>query len=173
MFVCSQGQDDAVLLRRGHAGEHHVGFRDLKQRCVDHALQIAAQHHPAHVQPDNLADVPGDQFVVAGQNLDAYASGPHFTQHLTGIGQRRVAEGHETHQRQVMLVAGMVCGLLICRSNAPPSHRDHPEALGGEALYTARIRALALSSSGNAVPSCSKLVQTASTLSGAPLVSIR
>ena len=60
------------------------------------------------VQADLGADVPGDQLVVAGEDLHLHAVALEGLQSIGGILQRRVDERQETGQHQVALVRGTI-----------------------------------------------------------------
>ena len=53
-----------------------------------------------------LADRPGDQLAVAGQDLHAHAAGPQLRQCLARRRVGRIEEGDEPAQDQIALVVG-------------------------------------------------------------------
>ena len=100
-------QDDPVLLRGRDAGEDGrlLGHR-ARARRRSCARSRRRRRSRAPVEPDLAADVPGDQLVVAGQDLhhDPVAAKRRSASATPSIGGSR--EGHEADERQLALVAG-------------------------------------------------------------------
>lgn len=90
--------DDAVFLRRRDPGEDGGLFHNVAQRRVAHALDLVAHHDAAGVDPDLRADMPRDQFIVAGQNLDPNAVAPQRRDRLGNSLARRIRERHEPRE---------------------------------------------------------------------------
>ena len=113
MAFALQGLDDALLVRRGEAGEDVRGFHRLGQLRVGHGLDLAAEHDLLGIDADLGADLAGDQVVVAGQHLDGDAV---LAQHGDGLGGGvlgRVEEGEVAGQDQVAFVGLGIGGLLL------------------------------------------------------------
>ena len=68
-----QGLDDALLVGGRDAGEQRGLLRRVRQLRVGHLLDLAAEQHELGGQPDFLADLAGDQVVVARDDLDGDA----------------------------------------------------------------------------------------------------
>ena len=82
-------------------------------------------HRHAHF----LADVGGDDLVVAGQDLDVHVQAVQPLQGLGGGLLGWVEEGQETQQDQVGLVLDRVNRLIGSARHFLVGQGDHPEAL--------------------------------------------
>jgi len=106
-----QDLNDPFFLRRGQLGEHRRAFGDVGEFVLRHVVDVRAEKNFAGIEFHFTADLARDDFVVAGQNLHAYA----FLGKRSYRGRRaflgRVEKGNVPEQDQVALVGGRIDGL--------------------------------------------------------------
>ena len=110
-----QREDYAVLLRRRYAGKDIRLFGHVREGRVIQASEIVAQDHFSAVDSNLRADVPGYQFIVAGQDLDLDTVSPQGGDRLGRTLKRRIGERQESQQNQIVLVADGQSGSSIDR----------------------------------------------------------
>ena len=135
-----QGLDDALLVSGRDAGKQRGLARRVGKLIVGHLLDLAAEQHELGGQPDLLADLAGDQIVVAGDDLDRDAVALQGLDGRRGGLLGRIEEGDIAVQDQVALV-GLGVGRGVARDDA--ARRDvlagdgqHAEAVGARAART-------------------------------------
>src|SRR5207253_10232047 len=89
------------------------------ERIVRDPGQLGAEHDPLGRDADLLADRPGDQLTVAGQDLDADTAGLKLDEGVTRGWIRRIEEGDEPGQREIALV-GSGQAVLVRRRGLVP-----------------------------------------------------
>ena len=77
-----------------------------------HRLDLGAEQEMLHRHAHFLADVGGDDFIIAGQDLDVHVQAVQPLQCLRGGVLGRVEEGQETQQDQIGLILDRVNRLI-------------------------------------------------------------
>jgi len=125
-----EGEDDAVLLCRGHAAEQVDSVDLSRERVIVQFLKLGPREYTANGDADLRADVLGYELVVAGDEHHAHArlfEGAHgVPRALLG----RVFEGREAGEYQLGLI---VYEDVLARGGLGlPGDTEHPMAVSSE-----------------------------------------
>ena len=121
--------DDALLVGRGQPGKDAGGAGGFGQRRLAQRLDLRAEQDLFDRQAHFLADIGGDDLVIAGQDLDVHFQAVQPLQGLRGGLLGRVEEGEKTQQDQIGLILDRVNRLIGGAGHLLVGQGDHPEAL--------------------------------------------
>ena len=95
---------------------------DVSQRRIGHVFEFGTKDDRRSVETDLHANMTGDQFVVACQNLHFDAVALHCGSDVRRIGTCRIFEGEVTCQDQRLLVGG---AKAIAPLDLAPRYGEH------------------------------------------------
>src|ERR1019366_6161087 len=126
--------DDAFLVSGGQPGKDAGGAGGGGQVRVVHRLDLRAEQDVLYRHAHLLADVGGDDLVVAGEDLHVHAQAVKALQCLCGGVFGRVEEGQETQQDQVRLILDRIHRLIGTARHLLVSYGDHAKALAVQSV---------------------------------------
>src|SRR5450759_2719119 len=129
MALALELTNDTLLVSRDQPGKDAGGACGFGKLRLTHRLDLRAEQEMLYRHPHFLADVGGDDLVIAGQDLDVHAQVVKTLQRLRSGVLWRIEESQETQQDQVRLILDRVHQLIRGARHLLVSQGNHPEAL--------------------------------------------
>jgi AraC-like DNA-binding protein len=106
--------DDSLFLARRKLCEHGGAVSKLGELAVVHLLDLTAEQHHARIDLHFAADFAGDDFIVAGQDLDLHALFGECGNRRSGGILGRIEKGDIAEQCEIALVGdGIGCFRIV------------------------------------------------------------
>ena len=121
----AQCANDAHLVVRREFGEHDATIGDLADRAVVESGELAPKHNVIDRQSDVAADLPGDEVVVASEDLHGEAMVAQGSQCRRGGLLWRIEKADESRERELRLVGHRVRAVALVEISI--RHRDDAE----------------------------------------------
>ena len=126
-----QREDDAILLRRGHAREDRGLLGNVTQRRIVETIELVARDDGLVADADLSTDVTRDHIAIAGDDFDLHAVCLELRERVGGIRQDGIREAEKPGQDELGFI-----GSRVRRPSAESTIRDreHAESVGTESL---------------------------------------